>query len=287
VIGVDALYVAARRILLDVLEALGPHRPKFVLVGAQAVYLQAGDADMEVVAPYTKDADLGIDARDLDRDPSILGLMTAAGFSLKITRAGGVEPGTWVAETDVDGKQTLVPVDLLVPEALAYGNGRRDARLPNHGKNATRRVAGLEATVRDNVEMTITSLEIERDPRTMSIRVAGPAALLVAKAHKLGERLGRGNEGRIRAKDAGDVVRLMRGSATPDAVGKTLAKLAGDEMCGPSVRAGVDYLERLFATPRARGVDLAVKNVTGAIREDEVRALMPTYLAVLLAAYRR
>jgi hypothetical protein len=118
VIGVDALYVAARRILLDVLEALGPHRPKFVLVGAQAVYLQAGDADMEVVAPYTKDADLGIDARDLDRDPSILGLMTAAGFSLKITRAGGVEPGTWVAETDVDGKQTLVPVDLLVPEAL-------------------------------------------------------------------------------------------------------------------------------------------------------------------------
>lgn len=162
-IGVDALYVAARRILLDVLEALGPHRPKFVLVGAQAVYLQAGDADMEVVAPYTKDADLGTDARDLDRDPSILGLMTAAG----------------------------------------------------------------------------------------------------------------------------DVVRLMRGSATPDAVGKTLAKLAGDEMCGPSVRAGVDYLERLFATPRARGVDLAVKNVTGAIREDEVRALMPTYLAVLLAAYRR
>ncbi len=162
-IGVDALYVAARRILLDVLEALGPHRPKFVLVGAQAVYLQAGDADMEVVAPYTKDADLGIDARDLDRDPSILGLMTAAG----------------------------------------------------------------------------------------------------------------------------DVVRLMRGSATPDAVGKTLAKLAGDEMCGPSVRAGVDYLERLFATPRARGVDLAVENVTGAIREDEVRALMPNYLAVLLAAYRR
>jgi hypothetical protein len=259
VIGVDALYVAARRVLLDVLEALGPHRPKFVLVGAQAVYLQAGDADMEVVAPYTKDADLSIDAQDLDRDPSILGLMTAAGFSLKITRAGGVEPGTWVAETDVAGKRTLVPVDLLVPEALAYGNGRRDARLPNHGKNATRRVAGLEATVRDNVEMIITSLEIERDSRTMSIRVAGPAALLVAKAHKLGERLGRGNERRIRAKDAGDVVRLMRGSATPDAVGKTLAKLAEDEMCGASVRAGVDYLERLFATPRARGVDLAVE----------------------------
>jgi hypothetical protein len=287
VIGVDALYVAARRVLLDVLEALGPHRPKFVLVGAQAVYLQAGDADMEVVAPYTKDADLSIDAQDLDRDPSILGLMTAAGFSLKITRAGGVEPGTWVAETDVAGKQTLVPVDLLVPEALAYGNGRRDAGLPNHGKNTTRRVAGLEATVRDNVKMTITSLEIERDSRTMSIRVAGPAALLVAKAHKLGERLGRGNEGRIRAKDAGDVVRLMRGSATPDAVGRTLAKLAEDEMCGPSVRAGVDHLQRLFATPRARGVDLAVENVTGAMREDEVRALMPNYLAVLLAAYRR
>ena len=58
-------------------------------------------------------------------------------------------------------------------------------------------------------------------------------------------------------------------------------------MCGPSVRAGVDYLERLFATPRARGVNLAVENVTGAIPEDEVRALMPAYLGVLLTAYRR
>ncbi len=36
----DPLYVVARRVLLDALDALGPHREACVLVGAQAVYLR-------------------------------------------------------------------------------------------------------------------------------------------------------------------------------------------------------------------------------------------------------
>lgn len=36
-------YVAARRVLLDVLEALRPHLDAVVLVGAQAVYLAIDD----------------------------------------------------------------------------------------------------------------------------------------------------------------------------------------------------------------------------------------------------
>jgi hypothetical protein len=35
---VDELYVLARRVLLDALDALGPHRDAIVVVGAQAVY---------------------------------------------------------------------------------------------------------------------------------------------------------------------------------------------------------------------------------------------------------
>jgi hypothetical protein len=38
----DPLYVAARRVLLDALEAIKPHLSALVLVGAQAVYLAAG-----------------------------------------------------------------------------------------------------------------------------------------------------------------------------------------------------------------------------------------------------
>ena len=61
----DELYVLARRVLLDALEALGPHRDAIVLVGAQAVYLRVGEADL-AVAPFTTDGDLAI-------DPAILG----------------------------------------------------------------------------------------------------------------------------------------------------------------------------------------------------------------------
>jgi hypothetical protein len=42
----DELYLIARRVLLDALDALGEHRDAIVLVGAQAVYLRVGDADL-------------------------------------------------------------------------------------------------------------------------------------------------------------------------------------------------------------------------------------------------
>jgi hypothetical protein len=43
--------------LLDALVALEPHIDALVLVGAQAIYLHTGDADL-AVAEYTTDADL-------------------------------------------------------------------------------------------------------------------------------------------------------------------------------------------------------------------------------------
>ncbi len=52
----DPLYVRARRALLDAGEALDAHRDVIVLVGAQAIYLHTGDADL-AVAEYTTDAD--------------------------------------------------------------------------------------------------------------------------------------------------------------------------------------------------------------------------------------
>ena len=39
-------YVLARRVLLDVLAALGEHRDAVVLVRAQAVYLHTGQATL-------------------------------------------------------------------------------------------------------------------------------------------------------------------------------------------------------------------------------------------------
>ena len=55
----DPLYVRARAALLDAVEALGIHRDAIVLVGAQAIYLHTGAADL-AVAEYTTDADFAV-----------------------------------------------------------------------------------------------------------------------------------------------------------------------------------------------------------------------------------
>jgi hypothetical protein len=55
----DPLYVRARAALLDTLDALEPHLDALVLVGAQAIYLHTGDAEL-TVAEYTTDADFSI-----------------------------------------------------------------------------------------------------------------------------------------------------------------------------------------------------------------------------------
>jgi hypothetical protein len=102
----DAHYVAARRALLDVLEALGEHRQSVVLVGAQAIYLITGEGDL-AAAPFTTDADLALDPARLRPDPPLEAALGSAGF----TPARG-KVGTWTSRTGID-------VDLLVPEQEA------------------------------------------------------------------------------------------------------------------------------------------------------------------------
>ena len=55
----DELYVVARRVLLDALDALGTHREAVVVVGAQAIYLRVGEADLAVAAFTTISAAQG------------------------------------------------------------------------------------------------------------------------------------------------------------------------------------------------------------------------------------
>jgi hypothetical protein len=74
-------YVAARRVLLDALDALGGQRKAVVLVGAQAIYLHVGEGDL-AVAPYTTDGDLAIDPRELDDEPALASALRSAGFEL-------------------------------------------------------------------------------------------------------------------------------------------------------------------------------------------------------------
>ena len=194
----DPLYVEARRVLLDAAEALSAHLDSIVLVGAQAIYLHTGDADL-AVAEFTTDADLGINPTNLAGEPLIDQLLRSKGFTPRN------QPGGWLS-------QSGVYLDLMVPEALA-GRGRRSADLGAHGKRVARRTVGLEGAWIDCAPSIITSLD-PADPRQVTMNVAGPGALLIAKLHKLGERVA--NDDRIKDKDALDIFRVLRAVPTND-----------------------------------------------------------------------
>jgi hypothetical protein len=66
---VDELYVASRRALLDALEALADQGGSVILIGAHAVYVYTGEADVPI-ATRTKDSVLVLDPSQLeDREP--------------------------------------------------------------------------------------------------------------------------------------------------------------------------------------------------------------------------
>lgn len=239
--GSDELLVRARSVLLDALIALDAHRDSVVVIGAQAVYLHTGSAPV-AVAEATKDCDLGIDLRTLGDDPLIEEAMSRAGF-YHDPLAG--QPGSWLSP---DG----IPVDLMVPDAIA-GKGRRSVEAPPHDKRALRRAVGLEAAVVNNAVMTIRALAVD-DERVVEARVAGPAALLVAKLHKLGER--QETPDRLVDKDAYDVYRLLVAIPT-DELATALARLLADDLAGDVTSAARDFLARLFGAADGVGAVMA------------------------------
>lgn len=83
------VYVSARRVLLDALEALRAHLPALTLVGAQAIYLRVGEADDVGVPPYTSDADLAIDPTILGFEPEIGQTLQTSGFVRQQDPASG------------------------------------------------------------------------------------------------------------------------------------------------------------------------------------------------------
>lgn len=271
----DPRYVAARRVLLDALEALAPHGPAIIVAGAQAVYLRTGATDIGV-APYTTDGDLALDPTLLGAEPELAAAMKAAHFHLNVQ-----EPGIWLANTVIDGDELTIPVDLIVPEGAATGGGRRGARLGRHGNRAARRAVGLEAVLLDHSTMAVTALE-PGDTRSFATEVAGQAALFVAKAHKIHDRLASPRPGRAADKDASDVYRLMQ-TTEPSAIGQRLAQLRRDEMAGPATGAAVIYLAELFGSRAGIGIAMASRALQLAIPEAQVTALSLSYMERLLA----
>ncbi len=272
-------YVEARRVLLDALAALQPHVGAVILIGAQAVYLRT-ESRLPTYQAFTTDADLVIDPGQLLDLPLLGDAMTAAGFELP------GDPGIWqrrIQRPGFDG-EVLVPVDLIVPAELVPKAGRRGARLPRgHGKTAASRSDGVEGAVVDFDPFEITSLEGGDDRRAV-VNVAGPAALLVAKAYKLGERLE--TPERLLAKDAGDVYRLFDATSVGE-MAETTTRLLSDDRSSATATQALGYISELFATPRSPGIELAATALAGIVDEASVATVMTGYTREFLGLVRR
>lgn len=273
----DELYVMARRVLLDALGALGHHRDAIVLVGAQAVYLRVGDADL-AVTPYTTDGDLVIDPAVLAEIPALERVMMEAGFHPKTEDSVGVWLTTRKTSRHIDAN---IAVDLLVPASVSPGTGRRAARLPGHHTRAARIVRGLDGALVDADVMSLSALE-KGDARTVDVRVAGPAALLVAKVHKIDDRKG---SDRASDKDALDVLRLLRGTQTDDLAMRYATHL-GDERSEQAARRGRELLAAQFAGARNVGVEMAIRSAGVVGDAEEIGAQFEALVGDLLTALR-
>jgi hypothetical protein len=129
--------------------------------------------------------------------------------------------------------------------------------------------------------MTIRSLD-PGDRRTSLVSVAGTAALLVAKAYKIHDRLrdAETRPHRLADKDAGDVVRLMMGTLVMD-VATTLDVLKTNDRVDEVTSTGLVLLREQFGGADTAGVRMAVSALAGSVSEERIRALAPAFVSRL------
>jgi hypothetical protein len=201
----------SRRLLIDTIRALSDFSDGLTVVGAHAVHVWVQDALGPVPMQATRDADVAVNPAFVTSDPKLLEVMGGIGVEPAFPDRPGVYGYAVDKELPFLGRATI---DLIVPEAYA-GPGRRAARIAGQ-KRAAGRATGLELAVWDRRRRTLAA--IDGPAATVEAWVAGPAALLVAKSHKVHERLAQlaTRPDRLRPKDSGDIALLMMVSQPND-----------------------------------------------------------------------
>lgn len=229
--------------LLDCLELLAAQSDALVLVGAQAIYLQTPSSDSGLPASTT-DGDLAIDPDLLFENPDLAATLEAAGFTPHTS------PGRWFSPEGV-------PIDLMVPSGALPTSSRRTAPLTGQGSATASRSSGLELALHDNSRMELRALD-PRDTRVAVVKLANPAALIVAKLIKLGEWMSNTRPDRILAKDASDVLRVL---CYNDALafGKSLRTSVGAGFGFGTIGIAIDFLRAQLALRTSPMIELAVE----------------------------
>ena len=131
-----------------------------------------------------------------------------------------------------------------------------------------RKARGLEATLVDRRRRTIEALD-DADGRAFEVAVAGPAALMVAKLHKISERIDIPD--RSEDKDALDVLRLLRGSST-EAMADGVHTLLNAEISASVTEEALIFLQDLFSEPSRSGCQMAARAAAPLEPEDTIAA---------------
>ena len=253
----DERTISAREGLLDAVEGLGPHSEAVILVGAQAIYVHIGEVSAGfAVSPFTYDADIALDPALLGSAPTIIDAMAGAGFNLTD------QPGLYIRES---GAQ----VDLLVPAAVG-GPGRRGARLDVHGNRAAMKVHGLEGALVSHAPRRISSLVTGSD-RSCVVEVAGPSALLVAKVHKISERVDDPLRRATIDKDAFDIYRILLAVDISELAAE-VRLLQASAVSSEVTSEAMTKFRELFGARSGMGTELVAQHVVGLEDYDFITA---------------
>jgi hypothetical protein len=96
------------------------------------------------------------------------------------------------------------------------------------------------------------------DDRSFSVAVAGTAALLVSKVHKISERLAEREQRRLDDKDALDVLRLLQATQTSDLV-RSFRRLLEHAVARDVTLEGLRALDDLFSHAQSPGSQMAAR----------------------------
>jgi hypothetical protein len=244
----DPDIVRSRRALIDVLNALSEQKEALTVLGAHAVIEVTQNVPNLPPDDSTRDGDLGVAPALLSNEPLLTDALTALGYE----PAHPDRPGVWSLvsqrQYELHSRDTI---DLIAPYEVSYAEGtrppRRGARVGLHGERAVSATRGTELTLVDRELREIRSFDSSLGTTGY---VAGPSALLCAKAYKLHDRMDEKelarNPQRLRPKDFADVYRLIL-SVDPDVASGVFDRGTKVDRIGPAVALGRQYLEGILA----------------------------------------
>lgn len=270
--------VTSRRALIDVIIGLADQSEALVVLGGHAVIEVTQGVPALPPDDTTRDGDLGVIPQLLSDDPNISARMIELGYEA----AHPDRPGVWSPVSQRDRSiHDRDSVDLIAPMSLARdglttSRDIRAARVGAHGKRAVSATHGTELSFLDRQWRTLRSFD---GGPTVGAFVAGPAALLCAKAYKIHDRLDptelRRNADRLRPKDFADLYRLIL-AATPEEARGIFSQAAGHPEVGEAVALGRQYLLEILGD--APMVTSMVADAWGdTSREVEFRAYIDSW----------